>query len=122
MHRDGDEHNTLCKKAVSLSGLGNSQCILRLKRWLIAGVDDGGFPPHRQRSHHVSLGGRGLQDFSEGMDEPELDRRAMELMQAAREGAFWARLPTRRAGCFAVSEISEAKASDFILSQRNLQN
>ena len=30
-------------------------------------------PIHRQRSHHVELGGKGLQDFAEGMSEAEMD-------------------------------------------------
>lgn len=71
-HRD--RGNTLsCKKAVSRGALTDAQCILRLKRWLIAGCHDAAWPSHRQRSHHVELGGKGLQDFAEGMSEAEMD-------------------------------------------------
>ena len=70
-----DRGNTLsCKKAVSRgSTLTDAVCILRLKRRLIAGCSDADWPIHRQRSHHVELGGKGLQDFAEGMSEAEMD-------------------------------------------------
>ena len=70
-----DRGNALsCKKEVSRgSTLADAECILRLKRWLIAGCFDTDWPIHRQRSHHVELGGRGLQDFAEGMSEAEMD-------------------------------------------------
>ena len=51
------------------STLTDAVCILRLKRRLIAGCSDADWPIHRQRSHHVELGGKGLQDFAEGMSE-----------------------------------------------------
>ena len=54
MHLDEhDSGHTGCKKSVSLSICGNShqECILRLKRWLLAGLDDEAWPKHRMRSH-----------------------------------------------------------------------
>lgn len=69
-----DRGNTLsCKKAVSRGALSDSECILRLKRWLLAGCSDSGWPIHRQRSHHVELGSKGLQEFADGMSEAEMD-------------------------------------------------
>ena len=81
MHKDrGEGQNSLCKKAVSMgTTLSNADCILRLKRWLIAGMDDSEFPRHRMRSHHVSLGGVGLGAFAHGMSEEELDARVTQL-------------------------------------------
>ena len=69
-----DRGNKLsCKKAVSRGSLTDAECILRLKRWLIAGCSDSTWPVHRQRSHHVELGGKALQDFAQGLSEPEMD-------------------------------------------------
>ena len=62
-----DRGNTLsCKKAPSRgSTLTDAVCILRVKKRLIAGCSDADWPIHRQRSHHVELGSKGLQDFAE---------------------------------------------------------
>ena len=49
--------------------------MLRLKRWLFAGLNDEGWPLHAQRQHHVRMGGLHLQDFASGLSEQELDRR-----------------------------------------------
>ena len=69
-----DRGNKLsCKKAVSRGSLTDAECILRLKRWLIAGCSDSNWPVHRQRSHHVELGGKALQDFAQGLSEAEMD-------------------------------------------------
>ena len=48
-------------------------CLLRLKRWLYAGLSDEGFPVQAQRRHHVGLGGPHLQQFADGPDEAEMD-------------------------------------------------
>lgn len=69
-----DRGNKLsCKKAMNRGSLTDAECILRLKRWLLAGCNDSSWPKHRQRSQHVELGGKGLQDFAEGMSEAEMD-------------------------------------------------
>ena len=73
-HFDRDSSNQ-CKKAVSSSVLEDSVCMLRLKRWLFAGLNDEGWPLHAQRQHHVRMGGLHLQDFASGLSEQELDRR-----------------------------------------------
>lgn len=80
-----DRGNRLsCKKAVTRSaGLSDSDCVLRLKRWLMAGVDDADWPLHRRRSHHVDMGGKGLAQFSNGPSEAELDAQADRLVQTA---------------------------------------
>ena len=46
--------------------------IVRLKRWLLAGLEDASWPKHCQRQHHISLGGKGLQAFEAGPSETEL--------------------------------------------------
>ena len=76
MHLDkADSGHTGCKKSVSLSLCGNSheECILRLKRWLLAGLEDHTWPKQRLRSHHVQMGGKGMVDFAHGLTESELD-------------------------------------------------
>ena len=76
MHLDKhDSGHTGCKKSVSLGMCGNShqECILRLKRWLLAGLHDEAWPKHRARSHHVQMGGKGMVDFADGLSEAELD-------------------------------------------------
>ena len=62
-----------CKKAVSLQLLDDETCLLRLKRWLYAGLSDEGFPVQAQRRHHVGLGGPHLQQFADGPDKAEMD-------------------------------------------------
>ena len=76
MHLDkADSGHTGCKKSVSLGMCGNSheECILRLKRWLLAGLEDHTWPKQRLRSHHVQMGGKGMVDFAHGLTESELD-------------------------------------------------
>ena len=77
LHRDRGEgcSRTRCKKAVSygIVGMDDAECIIRLKRWLCAGLDDSDFPVDRQRSHHVSLGDAGLMAFDRGLSEDEMD-------------------------------------------------
>ena len=57
----------------SRGSLTDAECILRLRRWLIAGCSDSNWPVHRQRAHHVDLAGKALQDFTQGMSEAEMD-------------------------------------------------
>ena len=74
IHHDREGSKTVCKKVVTYGkDLDDSTCVLRLKRWLCAGLHDSEFPPGRERSHHVSLGGVGLKDFESGMTEQEMD-------------------------------------------------
>ena len=69
-----DRGNSLsCKKAMNRGSLTDAECVLRLKRWLLAGHSDQNWPVHRRRSHHVELGGKGLQDFAQGMSEEAMD-------------------------------------------------
>lgn len=49
-------------------------CGLRLKRWLLAGLEDGALSVQHARTDRVALGGPGLQDFAEGPSEEEMDR------------------------------------------------
>ena len=48
--------------------------VVRLKRWLLAGVElEADWPADEQRERHVALGGIGLRDFDEGADEAGMD-------------------------------------------------
>ncbi|CAE7228131.1 SSRP1 [Symbiodinium natans] len=75
LHRDRGEgaSTTQCKKAVSCGAMDQATCLLRLKRWLCAGLDDDLWPPQRKRSHHVSMGGPGLLEFADGLSEEYMD-------------------------------------------------
>ena len=74
-HNTGDLPGHSCKKAISRGGgLDDRECQLRLKRWLVAGLDDKSWPDKRKaRTHHVSLGGLKLKHFATGLDEAALD-------------------------------------------------
>ncbi|CAJ1377376.1 unnamed protein product [Effrenium voratum] len=87
-----DQGNTLsCKKAVSRSSaLTDADCVLRLKRWLLAGHSDQQWPSHRRRSHHVELGDKGLQDLADGMTEAEMDELVVqEVWQGKKVKGVW---------------------------------
>ena len=64
-----------CKKALSMGRLSHSACILRLKRWLLAGLNDAELSVQNARSDHVAMGGPGLQAFAEGPSEEEIDEK-----------------------------------------------
>ena len=74
-HHDGLVPGLRCKKAVTLgsSGLTIAVLRLRLKRWLIAGLDDEALGEHK-RTAHVGMGGKYLKDFAVGFSESECDR------------------------------------------------
>ena len=81
-HLDRNGSKTACKKQVSLGGrdnLGHAECILRLKRWLLAGLDDESWPRNCMRATHVGMGGRGLEDFANGMTEEQMDQIVADL-------------------------------------------
>ena len=59
-HVDSVGDTVTCKKQVTMgnTGLRARDLILRLKRWLIAGIEDSDWDEEGRRSMHVSLGGR----------------------------------------------------------------
>ena len=65
-----------CKKQVvcGRSGLSARDLTLRLKRWLIAGLDDSHWDEEGQRSFHVNQGGRFMHEFAFGLSEEDCDR------------------------------------------------
>ena len=75
-HVDEEGDTATCKKQVAFgkSGLTTRDLILRLKRWLIAGLDDSHWDEEGRRSMHVSLGGRFLHEFADGLSEEDCDR------------------------------------------------
>ena len=84
LHKDPFESTNQCRKAITLKpeqGIDDEICVLRLKRWLLAGTDDTGWPQHCLRTHHVYLGGTNLITFAEGKSEIEMDQ---EIQQAQR--------------------------------------
>ena len=73
----GERGAVICKKMVTLgsnSGLSCSDLMLRLKRWLIAGLDDTDWEEDCKRTKHVSMGGRHMREFAEGFSEEVCDR------------------------------------------------
>ena len=88
-HVDSDGDTATCKKQVTFgkSGLSTRDLTLRLKRWLIAGLDDSHWDEEGRRSMHVSLGGRFLHDFcrrvvSRGLRQDSKQRGATGVMIA----------------------------------------
>lgn len=67
--------DTQCKKSVrwGLEGLAPDQCVLRLKRWCLAGFEQEAHWGDCTRTRHVALGGAGLRAFADGPGEAELD-------------------------------------------------
>lgn len=74
IHRDPSNPTLQCKKAMSCQHLSEDECKLRLKRWLVAGLNTAGWGDN-QRECHVSLGGVQLSQFSVGLSHAELDER-----------------------------------------------
>lgn len=73
LHWDPDRPGLQCKKAMSNSGLSDAECQLRLKRWLVAGIDSSHWGSNK-REAHVSLGGVQLAQFATGLDSASLDQ------------------------------------------------
>ena len=71
-HSDPDRPSLQCKKAMSKTGLNDEECQLRLKRWLVCGMDDSGWGSNK-RECHVSMGGIQLSQFAEGLGHADLD-------------------------------------------------
>jgi len=72
-----DDGNPLvCKKSVTFgrSGLSYACLRLRMKRWLIAGLDDEDWDEDAKRLKHVSMGGVFLREFADGLSEEDCDR------------------------------------------------
>ena len=61
-HVDDAGDAVTCKKQVALgrSGLTTRDLMLRLRRWLISGLDDADWDADGRRTMHVSLGGKFL--------------------------------------------------------------
>ena len=70
-----------CKKQVTIgeSGLSLETLRLRMKRWLLAGIDDSDWDADALRTTHVNMGGIYLSDFAEGLSEEACDRIANAL-------------------------------------------
>ena len=68
--------DTVCKKSVTIgtSGLTREDLMLRLKRWLVAGLDDVDWDTDDPRAEHIAMGGRHMQDFADGLSEAVCDR------------------------------------------------
>ena len=80
-HHNADDGRT-CKKNVTIgrSGLTLAELQLRLKRWLIAGLDSDTWVGDNFQEQHVAMGGRQfLEALSHGLSEEECDRIANAL-------------------------------------------
>ena len=71
-HTDTNRPGLQCKKAMSKSGLSDAECQLRLKRWLVSGLDATSWGSNK-RDCHVSMGGIQLAQFADGLDSEALD-------------------------------------------------
>ena len=80
MHKD-EGCDLECKKQVTIgeSGLSLETLRLRMKRWLLAGIDDSDWDADALRTTHVNMGGIYLSDFAEGLSEEACDRIANAL-------------------------------------------
>ena len=72
LHSDPGRPGLQCKKAMTKAGLSDAECQLRLKRWLVEGLNDSDWVANK-RASHVSLGGVQLSQFDSGLDEASLD-------------------------------------------------
>ena len=73
--------NKVCKKnaPIGVSGLSPDVLRLQMKRWLVAGIDDENWESGKKQSTHVSMGGRYLSEFAEGLTEAQCDHIANTL-------------------------------------------
>ena len=73
-HEDPGD-SAVCKKSVTIgkNGLSLDELKLRLKRWLIAGIDDDDWGEDK-RTKHVGMGGLRMVEFAVGLSEEECDR------------------------------------------------
>jgi hypothetical protein len=75
-HHDVLRPQIVCKKQVTIgeSGLTYQTLRLRVKRWIIAGLDDGDWDESVGAATHIGLGKRYLADFADGLTEEDCDR------------------------------------------------
>ena len=73
LHHDPHNGGLVCKKAMAKGHLSDEECQLRLKRWLVAGLDTAGWSEN-QRQFHVSMGGLQMNHFAEGLSSQDLDQ------------------------------------------------
>jgi len=73
------------RKALTIGDFSEEDCRLRLKRWLLAGLNDDDWPENQVRSR-LSLGGLCLIDFSVADPEIVLDRQVAAGKAAALKG------------------------------------
>ena len=82
LHQNSDDvPGTSCRKALTTGDLPEEECRVRLKRWLMAGLDDKNWPAGQERSLHLSMGGLRLVDFSSGESEDALDRKVLRHLK-----------------------------------------
>ena len=75
-HHDVLRPHIVCKKQVTIgkSGLTYETLRLRVKRWILAGIDDGDWDLSVGAAKHISLGKPYLADFADGLSEEQCDR------------------------------------------------
>ena len=74
-HNSNDKTGVVCRRSLPQKDLSEAECKLRLKRWLVAGLDEPNKHGDNARSLHVAKGGPRLNHFATGLSEEELDRR-----------------------------------------------
>ena len=80
-HTDVDRPHAVGEKVATMgkSGVYYDMLRLRMKRWLIAGIDSDADEKGSKQSHHVGMGGRALCEFADGLSEEQCDRIAGHL-------------------------------------------
>ena len=76
-HRDALRPQIVCRKQVTIgiSGLTHETLRLRMKRWIIAGIDDDDWDSSVGAATHIGLGkAHYLADFADGISEDDCDR------------------------------------------------
>ncbi|CAE7693670.1 unnamed protein product [Symbiodinium sp. CCMP2592] len=74
-HNSDDKTGVVCRKVLPVQNLTEAECKLRLKRWLVAGLDEASMGGSKARSLHLAKGGPRLNHFATGLPEEELDKR-----------------------------------------------
>ena len=85
-HLDALRPQTVCKKQVTIGkvDLLIEPLMLRMKRWIIAGIDDGDWDLSVGAAKHVGFGKAiYLADFADGLSEEDCDRIATGLAPAS---------------------------------------
>ena len=68
-----------CGRELTIGDMSHAAAKRRLKRWFVAGLDDGAWPPLAKKEFHQKMGGFLLKEYSDektagGISEEDLNR------------------------------------------------